>query len=518
MNAPAKSYAPGTVIGERWELIAPIGAGAMGDVWRARHLALGHEVAIKLMKPVASGNRELVQRFTREARIAAQLRHRHIARVEDFGATPEGAPWLVMELLRGDSLEELLERHQRLDRETVITVARHVGAACDVAHAAGIVHRDLKPANCFLVREEDGTTQVKVLDFGVAKAADGQKLTAVGVQLLGTPVYMSPEQTQSPSEIDGRSDLWSLAVMLFELLTGQLPFDADSLPALLVAIGSAPVPSMRSIDAALPAALDAWAARALDRDRDRRFQTGRELADAFAAALSAPLTETRASAPPQPAHHSQLGVAPTMPAMPSVPFAPMTQAPPSAASSTYATATPSMPSPHGAAYPQHAVIAASTFASAAQQGTYAQPAQQWQAPYYAAPVATRARTNTPVIVAVAVLLTALVMAGAWAFTARSGSAPQIAPTAPPVVITAVPQSPSAVNPTPTSPVALAPTTPVAPTRPPVATRPMLRAPPVVRPRLRPPPPNVVLPSEPQTQRPVPVFGTSGQRPYNPDEP
>jgi serine/threonine-protein kinase len=485
VNEPAQSPAPGTTIAERWELVAPIGAGAMGDVWRARHVALGHEVAIKLMKPVASGNRELVQRFAREARIAAQLRHRHIARVEDFGAGPDGAPWLVMELLRGESLEEMFERQGRLDREAVLTVARHVGAACDVAHAAGIVHRDLKPANCFMVREEDGTAQVKVLDFGVAKAADGLKLTSAGVTLLGTPVYMSPEQTQGPSNIDGRSDLWSLAVMVFELLTGRLPFDADSLPALLVAIGHAPIPSMCAIDPALPAAVDAWAARALDRDRERRFQTGRELADALAAALAAPLTETRPGAP-QPNAATPYAFAPTAAAMPAAPYAPP---PPSYAPPSYAQ--PSPPSYAQPAYPQ------------------AHATQSWYATQHAAPPAAPMRTRTALLIGLAVVLTTAAVSFAWVLASRSDPAPRRVS---PVVAAPAPAPTPVATPTPAPPVAVTPPPAVAaPTPAPTARR---RA----SPRQ--------LPAgafEPAPQRPMPVFNTPSQRPttgptYNPDEP
>ncbi len=508
VNAPAQSSTPGTVIADRWELIAPIGSGAMGDVWRARHLALGHEVAIKLMKSVASGNRELVQRFTREARIAAQLRHRHIARVEDFGATPDGAPWLVMELLRGESLEELFERHGRLDRETVLTVARHVGAACDVAHAAGIVHRDLKPANCFMVREEDGTAQVKVLDFGVAKAADGMKLTGVGVQLLGTPVYMSPEQTQGPSNIDGRSDLWSLAVMLFELLTGRLPFDAESLPALLVAIGHAPIPSMRAIDPTLPAALDAWTTRALDRDRDRRFQTGRELADALAAALSAPLTDTRAGAP-QPVAQSPLAHAATVAAMPASTWTPAASQP-----------SASQPSASQPSYPP-AAIPQPAYPRALAQPAYPQSTQHWHATQHA-PRPAPPNTRTALLVGLALVVTTAVMSVVWVLASRHGDTPPRVTSEPAQVLTPAP-SVTPVAPTPATPT----TPPTAPTvaRPtPTIARPAANPSPRVRsrPAMRP----VGAYDPPMPPRPVPVFGpgatSSGQRSstgtYNPDEP
>ncbi|MEZ4407417.1 MAG: protein kinase [Polyangiales bacterium] len=279
-------------LSERWELTSRLGAGAMGEVWRGRHRLLGHEVAIKLMKRDAARNQELVARFVREARIAAQLRHRNVARVEDLGTAADGRPFLVMELVQGEPLDALAERHGRLDRGFVATVARHVGAACDVAHAAGIVHRDLKPGNCQVVRDDDGQTLVKVLDFGVAKVSDGMVTTQYGdgggFTLIGTPVYMSPEQVRGQGDIDGRSDLWSLAVMLYELLTGRLPFEGDTLPQLLCAITDAKPPAPSAVDPSLPMAVDVWARRALDPDRERRFASGRALADALTEALGAP--------------------------------------------------------------------------------------------------------------------------------------------------------------------------------------------------------------------------------------
>ncbi len=293
------------VLAERWELSERIGSGAMGEVWKGRHVVLGHDVAVKLMKRDASRDQSLVARFVREARIAAQLRHRNLARVEDFGTTPEGRPFLVMELLRGDSLEALLERGGRLDACTVALVARHVGAACDLAHPAGVIHRDLKPANCFLVRDEDGAALVKVLDFGVAKVSDGLVNTVAGIDpalgfaLIGTPVYMSPEQVKGAADIDGRSDLWSLAVMLYELLTGNIPYDADALPSLLCAITEGNVVPPTKRDPSLAPSLDEWMRKGLSLDRDARFQTGRELADALDLALGSPrgARETRAPLP-----------------------------------------------------------------------------------------------------------------------------------------------------------------------------------------------------------------------------
>ena len=305
-------------LNDRWEMLEAIGTGAMGDVWRGRHRVLGHEVAIKLMKLSAARDENLVARFVREARIAAQLRHRHIARVEDFGTTADGLPFLVMELLKGESLEDRLQAHGRVDPYLALTVARHVGAACDAAHAAGVVHRDLKPSNCFLVTEE-GAPVVKVIDFGVARWADGMKLTLNdgdhGPMLLGTPSYMAPEQIAGDANIDGRADLWSLAAMLYELLTGRLPFEAGSLPGLFFAIttGTAPPPS--GYVPTLGPGVDAWAVQAFARDREERYSSGQALAERFAEALAS-MAPGRASMPAT--RETPMVMAPTERAFPAI--------------------------------------------------------------------------------------------------------------------------------------------------------------------------------------------------------
>lgn len=203
---------PEALLGDRWQLITPLGEGAMGEVWHGRHGQLGHDVAVKLMKPDAAQDQNLVARFRREARIAAQLRSKHIVRVEDFGVASDGRPYLVMEFLRGETLSSVLDQTPRPERAFVARVVQHIAAACDTAHAAGIVHRDLKPENCFVVRDEDGSHLVKVLDFGVAKVTDNVFVTQSGVvtgshALLGTPVYMSPEQARGEPNLDGRSPL-----------------------------------------------------------------------------------------------------------------------------------------------------------------------------------------------------------------------------------------------------------------------------------------------------------------------
>ena len=443
----------------------------MGDVWRGRHLALGHEAAIKVLKPESARNTEIVQRFAREARIAAQLRHRHIARVEDFGVTPEGVPWLVMELLHGESLEERIEREVKLDHATVITVARHVGAACDAAHAAGIVHRDLKPSNCFLVREEDGTLQVKVLDFGVAKASDGLKLTGHGAQLLGTPLYMSPEQTQSPSSIDGRSDLWSLGVMVYELLTGELPFLSESLPGLLVAIGMGPIKPPTAVNPALPKAIDAWVAKALERNRERRYQTGRELADALAAALQARPADTRIQ-------HA----APTVSG-----YGPTVQAP------VYSTPTAPSPAPSYPFIAPHPAMPAPSFAG---------PMPAWSATVPGVPLPPRSRSLALLLAIGAVVLFVSVASLTWALRRQSSSPPLARPSA----ITATPAPPALATPPPS-------TQPEMPAQPVAAPQPALRPTPRAQPA-RPAPPHKAPPRKAPREivGPRPIFAPPGTTP------
>jgi len=248
----------------------------MGSVWVAEHLGLRSRVAVKLINPDLAASPQAVRRFEREARAAATLRSPHVVQVLDFGV--DGAsPYLVMELLEGESLGSHLRENERLLPRHAWTVLEQVGRAISRAHAQGFVHRDLKPDNIFLVDDED-TFFVKVLDFGIAKALD-QATGVTGITntgaLLGTPHHMSPEQAEG-REVDARADLWSLGVVSFECVTGLLPFEGDSLPALLRAICYDPI-VVPSRVAPVPPGFDGWFARALARDPDQRFQSAREL-------------------------------------------------------------------------------------------------------------------------------------------------------------------------------------------------------------------------------------------------
>jgi serine/threonine-protein kinase len=278
---------PTEILADRWQLIEKIDAGAMGEIFRGAHSVLGHPVAIKVLMPEIARDKVAIDRFLREARIAAKLRHRNVVRVEDFGVAEDGRAFLVMELLRGESLARRLERPPPLRNGEVLEIVRQIGAALDVAHGAGIIHRDLKPENIFLASDEDGRT-VKVLDFGVAKFTDvlanGGHATTSNT-LVGTPRYMSPEQARSSRQLDGRSDLWALGMLTYEMLTGTHPFEGEAIAELLVAILTHRIPSPSGVRADLPESVDVWIERALARNRAERFSSGLELSQALEEAL-----------------------------------------------------------------------------------------------------------------------------------------------------------------------------------------------------------------------------------------
>ncbi|MDO9015850.1 MAG: serine/threonine-protein kinase [Deltaproteobacteria bacterium] len=302
---------PGDILGDRWVLLEKIDAGAMGEVFRAEHQVLGHAVAVKVLLPEMTRDQGAIDRFLREARIAAKLRHPNVVRVEDYGVSSDGRPYLVMELLRGESLARLLARTPRLRPSVALALVQQIADALDTAHAAGIVHRDLKPENIFLSGPAEAL-KLKVLDFGVAKFTDalaaGGGATASNT-LVGTPRYMSPEQARASRTLDGRSDLWALGILAYEMLTGRHPFEGEAIAELLVAILTHPIAPPSALRPALPVAIDGWCARALARNRADRFPNGHSLADALATALGESTldTWTDASAPPRSASRDGRG-------------------------------------------------------------------------------------------------------------------------------------------------------------------------------------------------------------------
>jgi eukaryotic-like serine/threonine-protein kinase len=283
---------PGTVIGSNVRLKRLIGQGGMGSVWVGEHAALETEVAVKFMSAEIATKPEAVARFKREATAAAQLKSPHVVQVFDHGVTPHGMPFIVMELLEGEDVGKRVGRLGHLPVAEVATIVTQACKALGKAHARGIVHRDIKPDNIFLV-DSEGEMFVKLLDFGIAKRVEDAALHMTGTgTMVGTPYFMSPEQVMSAKDADYRADLWSLAVVAYNALTGRIPFFAETLGALCVAIHSgyhAPVTRDRPD---LPAALDGWFRRALARDPAARFASARQMAQEFARAAGVPIQET----------------------------------------------------------------------------------------------------------------------------------------------------------------------------------------------------------------------------------
>ncbi|AUX24316.1 protein kinase [Sorangium cellulosum] len=308
---------PGTIVGEKYRLEAPLSRGGMGSVWAARHVQLGGPVAIKFMDPEHAASPEFRARFYREARTAATLGSPHVVSVQDYGI--QGAvPYLVMELLRGEDLSRRLRRLRRIPVADAALIAVQTGKALRRAHESGLVHRDLKPGNLFLARADEDEEILKVLDFGIAKQLRGTPITDETTktgELLGSPFYMSPEQARGDKNLDARSDLWSLGVILFRAVTGRLPFEGDVLGAVLSRILVDPIPKATQLAPDLPADLDDFFQRALARDRAQRFQSAQEMAHAFVAAagdvgIPLPVPSAPRAAPPTSRTGTLLGLSP----------------------------------------------------------------------------------------------------------------------------------------------------------------------------------------------------------------
>jgi serine/threonine-protein kinase len=276
----------GTLVARRFRLVRELGRGTMGTVWLADHESLGVQCAVKFATSGAERDPAYRERFEREARAVAQLDCPNVVRVLDYDIFDD-VPFLAMEWLLGEDLESRLRRVRRLGASQVHRLVTQVAQGLERAHAAGIIHRDLKPGNIFLAQCDDGEV-AKILDFGLAKVAlpEGVEAMTQAGAVLGTPVYMSPEQARSVSEIDERSDLWSLAVVTYECLLGRLPFDGPSLGEVFARIMFEPLPVPSTIDPSIPRGFDRWWARAASRDVDGRFRSAREMADALGRALT----------------------------------------------------------------------------------------------------------------------------------------------------------------------------------------------------------------------------------------
>ncbi|WP_437598016.1 serine/threonine-protein kinase [Sorangium sp. So ce590] len=314
MALPNKAKIPvGTVLAGKYRITREIGRGGMAAVYEAEHIDIGKRVAIKVLAQELTTSAVVVERFLREARAAASIRSPFICDVYDSGKLDDGRPFLVLELLEGESLYERMTVVRYLDPETTVTVVSQVCRGLTKAHAASIVHRDLKPENIFLTKDEEGRLCAKILDFGLAKfyapvdGGDAQaRLTREGA-VFGTPAYMSPEQVRGQGAVDHRADLWALGCITYECLTGRTVWQTEQGVAMTFAqIANAPLPQPAALRPDLPPSFTVWFEKALDRSIDRRFQTAREFADELSIALG-----VAQPTPPRGAEPSQAGLLPT---------------------------------------------------------------------------------------------------------------------------------------------------------------------------------------------------------------
>jgi serine/threonine protein kinase len=279
MDAPPVKK--GDILAGKYRVDRVIGAGGMGVVVAATHIDLREPRALKFMRAMAISDGEAVERFLREGRASSRLRGEHVARVYDVGRLDDGAPFMVMEFLSGDDLRAVLKQRGQLPVGEAMLYLLQACEALAEAHALGIVHRDLKPANLFLTRRADGTPCIKVLDFGISKIlGDGHSVTK-SYAILGSPYYMSPEQMRSSRDVDARTDVWSLGVIAYQLLSGGLPFSGRTITEIITVVLQGEPDPPSSLVPGLPPALDAAILRCLERDLGRRHASVGELAAAL---------------------------------------------------------------------------------------------------------------------------------------------------------------------------------------------------------------------------------------------
>src|SRR4051794_34786743 len=273
--------AVGDVLAGKYRVDKILGIGGMGMVVAATHLELDQRVALKFMLPNAAESPETAARFLREARAAGRLNSDHVCRMVDLGRLDSGAPYIVMEYLQGESLAALLRRHGPLRVEDAVDHILQAVEGLAEAHAHGIVHRDLKPDNLFIHRRNDGGTVLKVLDFGISKISLHGVSTRTG-DIMGSPAYMAPEQMESTRSVDQRADVWSLGVVLYQLVTGRPPFHGDTLPLLCLHVVNDDPEPMSTVRGDLPDGFEAVVMRCLQKDPDQRYPDVGELARALA--------------------------------------------------------------------------------------------------------------------------------------------------------------------------------------------------------------------------------------------
>jgi eukaryotic-like serine/threonine-protein kinase len=304
-------FPPGAVIAQRYRIDSVIAEGGMGIVYRGWHLTLDQPIAIKVVRPEYVDNPEAVARFLNEARAVAALRAVNVAQVLDVGRIRGGVLYMVMEYLEGSDLRDVLDRDGAFSLERAVDCVRQACAAMHEAHGAGIVHRDLKPENLFLARLPDGREVLKVIDFGISKrpsVASARSFTEAG-RSLGSPHYMAPEQISTPEAVDGRADVWSLGVVLFELLTNALPYDADTVAATCAKVLCGEPASLAELRPDLAPEFVAIVNKCLSKDREQRFATVDELSEALEP-FGSPQRASRGSLGSHPGHDDGRDTAP----------------------------------------------------------------------------------------------------------------------------------------------------------------------------------------------------------------
>jgi serine/threonine-protein kinase len=283
---PVTGVRVGDVLHGKYRIDRVLGMGGAGVVVAGHHLQLAQNVAIKFLLPEALPSSEALIRFTREARAAVRIKSEHVARVLDMGTLETGTRYIVMEYLVGNDLSHWIEKNGSLPVDQAVTFVLQACEAIAEAHALGIVHRDIKPANLFVIRRPDGQLSVKVLDFGISKipatiaSTTDLSMTKTNAA-IGTPLYMSPEQMSSARRVDSRADIWSLGVVLYELVSGQVPFEGPTIANIFVGVTTRPAPSLRVSRPDIPRGFETVVAKCLERDPALRYQSVAELAMAL---------------------------------------------------------------------------------------------------------------------------------------------------------------------------------------------------------------------------------------------
>ena len=278
---------PGDILLGKYRVDDVIGVGGMGRVVKASHLYLQQPVAIKILLPQMVESQSTVARFLREAQATVRLRSEHIARVMDVGTLPDGTPFIVMEYLDGFDLNQILRHHGPQLAQPVVDLILQACEGLAEAHSVGIVHRDIKPSNFFITRRPDGSTLLKILDFGISKTpAELSELTGTQT-VIGTPTYMAPEQMRTARQTDPRSDIWSMGVVMYQMLAGRPPFEAETYAELVLKVGTEPPAPLH---APMPPGLDSIVMRCLEKDPKNRIQSVGELARMLAPYASDPLS------------------------------------------------------------------------------------------------------------------------------------------------------------------------------------------------------------------------------------